>query len=236
VSWSPWGRRWSWNRPDLHPRLRRTMGPTRLPLELSEIVAHLRLDPGAETGPEQALLTGMLTAAVGLLQRHCTYAIMTQDWLLTLHAWPPGYTGLELPYPPFAELVSVTLSGGPVPVNQFIVEPDDRFPAVMYPVGGHWPTNMSSTWDSNQGGSSWDGGAADWDVANLTPGPLAVGITFRCGREDPADIDPDIKQALLLAIATWYENRESSTQFTLTPMVQTGWDALLVAYRQLGFA
>jgi hypothetical protein len=229
-------RRLHWQHPNLHARLRRTVGPTAMPLELTDVVAHLRLDPGAEQGAEAPLLTRMLSAAIGLLQRHCSYAIMTQTWLLTLHDWPGNYTGLELPYPPFAELVSVNLGGGPAPITGFIIEPDDRFPAVMYPAGGFWPRNSSSAWDRNLGGSAWDGGATTYDVATHSPGPLALGITFRCGRDDPADVDEDIKQALLMAVASWYENRESLNQFTLTPMVELGWDALLSSYRLHGFA
>jgi uncharacterized phiE125 gp8 family phage protein len=203
-------RRLSWHHPDLHARLRRTVAPTVMPLELTDVVAHLRLDPGAETGPEQALLTGMLHAAVGHLQRHCSYAIMTQSWLLTLHGWPANYTGLDLPYPPFAALTSITVHGDAQDVADFIVEQDERSPSTLYPVGDLWPYAQRA--------------------------PQAIEIEFSCGRNDPDEIDQDIKQALLMACATWYENRETMTQFTLTPMLELGWDSLLVPYRQLGFA
>jgi uncharacterized phiE125 gp8 family phage protein len=203
-------RRLHWHHPDLHARLRRTVSPTAMPLELTDVVAHLRLDPGAETGPEQALLTGMLTAAVGHLQRHCSYAIMTQSWLLTLHGWPDNYTGLDLPYPPFAALTSINVHGDAQDIAEFLVERDDRSPSTLYPVGDLWPYALR--------------------------GPQAIEIEYSCGRDDPDEIDQDIKQALLMAIAAWYENRETLTQFTLTPLIELGWDSLLGPYRQLGFA
>jgi uncharacterized phiE125 gp8 family phage protein len=203
-------RRLHWHHPDLHARLRRTVAPTVMPLELTDVVAHLRLDPGAEQGAEAPLLTGMLTAAVAHLQRHCSYAIMTQSWVLTLHGFPANYTGLDLPLPPFAALTSINVHGEPQDLGDFLVERDDRAPSTLYPVGDLWPYALRA--------------------------PQAIEIEFSCGRDDPDAIDQDIKQALLMAIAAWYENRETLTQFTLTPLIELGWDALLVPYRQLGFA
>jgi uncharacterized phiE125 gp8 family phage protein len=203
-------RRWSWHHPDLHARLVRLKLPDKTPLELPEIVLHLRLDPGADSGPEAPLLTSMLASAIGHLERYCSVAIMEQDWRITLHEWPPAYQGLELPNPPFAELLQIRTSDGPADLADFVIEPDDRFPAVLYAASQFWP--------------------------QVTRGPLAISIDFRCGRETADEVPADIKQALLLAIAAWYENREALTQFTLTPMIELGWQALLGPYRQEGFA
>lgn len=203
-------RRLSWHHPDLHARVRRIVGPTVLPLGLAEVVAHLRLDPGAELGAEAPLLTGMLGAAVGHMQRYCSYAIMTQTWVLSLHGWPANYTGLDLPYPPFADLASISMHGDALDPADFLVERDDRAPATLYPIGDLWPYAQRA--------------------------PQAIEIEFTCGRDDPGDIDADIKQALLMAIAAWYENREELTQFALTPMIELGWEPLLTHYRQAGFA
>lgn len=203
-------RHWSWHHPELHARLVRLKPPDRSPLELPAIVLHLRLDPGAETGPEAPLLTSMLASAVAHLERYCSCAIMAQEWRLTLHEWPPNYQGLELPLPPFGELLAIGTATGPVPVTDFVVEPDDRFPAVLYPASQLWP--------------------------HVPRGPLAVSIDYRCGRDPADEVPADIKQALLLAIAAWYENREGLTQFVLTPMVELGWESLLGAYRPAGFA
>jgi uncharacterized phiE125 gp8 family phage protein len=199
-----------WHHPDLHARLTRLKLPDTSPLELSAIVLHLRLDPGAENGPEAPLLESMLAAAIGHLEHYCSVAIMHQDWRMTLHEWPPSNQGLELPHPPFAELLAVRTADGPIDIAEFIIEPDDRAPAVLYPVAWGWP--------------------------QVTRGPMAIGIDFRCGRETAAEVPADIKQALLLAIAFWYEQRESSVQFQLYPMIELGWQQLLGPYRQEGFA
>jgi hypothetical protein len=79
-------RHWSWHHPELHARLVRLKAPDKSPLELSAIVLHLRLDPGAETGPEAPLLTSMLASAVAHLERYCSCAIMAQEWRLTLRS------------------------------------------------------------------------------------------------------------------------------------------------------
>ena len=47
---------------------------------------------------------------------------------------------------------------------------------------------------------------------------------------------PSIKQALLMAIATAYENRESLSPYTLTPIVELGWENLIMPYREIGLA
>ena len=203
-------RHWSWHHPELRARLVRLKLPTVAPLDLANIVLHLRLDPGAENGPEAPLLESMLASAIGHLERYCSAAIMAQEWRLTLHEFPPHYQGLELPLPPFDELLAIGTAAGPIDVADFIVEPDDRFPAVLYPVSQFWP--------------------------QVERGPLAISIDYRCGRDTADEVPGDIKQALLLAIAAWYENREELSQFTLTPMIELGWQPLLGPYRQEGFA
>jgi uncharacterized phiE125 gp8 family phage protein len=199
-----------WHHPDLRARLRRTEAPTTKPLDLAAVVAHLRLDPGAEDGPEAALLDGMLAAATAHVEGYCSLAVMLQTWTLTLHDWPGNSVGLQLPYPPFASLESINANGTDQDIAGYTVDLDDRFPSTLYPEGGMW--------------------------TQVTRGPGAISIVFKAGRNDPANVAPDIKQAILMAIATWYENRESLTQFALTPMIEIGWAQLLARYREEGFA
>lgn len=205
-------RSWRWTHPDLHTRLQRITAPTAEAVTLAEVVAHLRLDPGADTGPEAALLTGMRDAAVGHLERYCSYSVMEQEWQMTARSFPPYGVGLTLPYPPTVDLRSIEVAGDALDLADFTLERDDRLPATLFPVGGVWPH------------LAW------------SPGPGAIAIRWTAGRDDPAELPQEIKQAILLAVASWYENRESLTQFALTPMLELGWDSLLSPYRETGFA
>ena len=200
----------SWHHPDLGTRLRRTRPPTLSALTLAEVVLHLRLDQGSETGPEAPLLTGMRDAAERHFERYCAAALMDQEWTMMLNRWPDYNAGLQLPYPPLLDLISIEQDGDPFDIADFRVDSGDRFPAVLSPISG-----------------SWSG--------SYTPG-MRGEIVFRCGYETADDVPADIKQALLMAIATWYENRESLQQFILTPVVELGWQDLLSPYREAGFA
>lgn len=205
-----WFERWRYTRAELQGRARRISAPTLSPLTLAEIVLHLRLAPGSETGPEQPLLDRLQAAMVGHLERYASIAVMDQEWRVTLNCWPPPGIGLELPYPPLIEISDISIPNLTFDPADFVVAASDLFPAVLYPATSDF----------------WPGGAGRQDIA----------IALRCGYEDPKDVPPSIKQALLTAIATGYENRESLSQYNLTPILELGWENLIMPYREAGFA
>jgi uncharacterized phiE125 gp8 family phage protein len=200
--------RYRWHHRDLGVRLRRTKPPTEQPMDLATVVAHLRLEPGAETGPEQATLERMLAAATGHFERYCACAVMRQEWTMTMRAFPPYRASLVLPYPPLVDVASIDVDGDAQDIADYALELDDRMPGAVHPTSGQWPlmTDLS-----------------------------AAEVVFECGR-DQADVPEDMRQAILMAIASWYENRESLTQFVLTPMIELGWESLCGHYREAGFA
>jgi uncharacterized phiE125 gp8 family phage protein len=213
------GRRWGfgWNYPLASgfapPRTRRVciMRPTDQPVTLDEAVLHLRLDPTAATGPELPLITRLIAAATTALEEYASVAVMQQDWRMTLRHWPLYGQGLPLPLPPFAELLRIRVNQVEQPIADYYVEADDRLAANLYPVSHYWPA--IATFDRD-----------------------AVIIEWRAGVERPEDVSETIKQAILMAVGTWYENRESLQQFVLTPMIEIGWKSLIDAYREPGFA
>jgi uncharacterized phiE125 gp8 family phage protein len=195
-------------------RLRRTNPPRAQPLSLDEVVLHLRLDPEAIRGPEVPLLNGMIAAATQTLEDHAGVAVMRQEWRMTLRHWPAVWGDpLNIPLPPLHELRGVIVNGQGQDLANYGVELDERLPARMYPLAGYWP-----------------------QIVLVPRQPQGIIIDFSCGHEKPEDVPASLRQALLLAIATWYENRESLQQFTLTPMLEIGWRPLLEPYREAGFA
>ena len=185
----------------------RLNAPTMLPLTADDVALHLRLDPAAATGAEAPLLERMIRAATVAAENYASIAVMAQDWQLQVSYWPAG--GLEIPTPPFVDLLRVGVGGTDHDLGDYRIASDSRFRATVHPVSGAWPA--------------------------LSPSAPAE-IEYRAGAATPDDVDPPIQQAILMAIATWYENRESLQQFTLTPMIELGWEPLLDHYREPGFA
>lgn len=202
-------RRYFWHHPDLGIRLRRTQPATVSVMERKMVVDHLRLDPGAEDGPEKDMLDRLIAAATAHLERYCACAVMHQEWTATLRAFPPYRDALTLPYPPLADVTGISVEGDAQDLADYVVAIDDRMPGSVYPKNGQWPQMP-------------DLGTAE--------------VVFECGRADVADVPEDMRQALLMAIASWYENRESLTQFTLQPVIEIGWESLVGHYREAGFA
>ena len=196
---------WSWHHPDLRTRVRRIKAPTEHALELQEVVLHLRL---SEAGDEAPLLTRMRNAAEHEWELFCSAALMHQEWVMSLNGWPPMHHDLEIPYPPFDELLTIRDGGNPQDVDDFAIQGSDRFPALLSPLSGIWPS----------------------------PSTGMNEIFWSCGYKRADEVPPTITQALLMAIATWYENRESLQQFNLTPVIELGWQNLTSHYRQAGFA
>jgi uncharacterized phiE125 gp8 family phage protein len=148
------------------------------------------------------------------LEASAGVALMRQEWRMTLAHWSPVWNDpLEIPLPPFHELRGVSVLGQAQDPNDYEVEIDDRLPARLYPKSGYW-----------------------LPVAIVPRQVQAIIIDWSCGAEKPEDVAPPLRQALLMAIATWYENRESLQQFVLTPVLEIGWRSLLELYRMPGFA
>lgn len=202
------------------PRYRLQRDPPRVgtprpyvpPLSLDEVVLHLRLDPDAVNGPEAPLLEGMVAAAARHLEDYAGITLSPTEWRMTMRHFPPVWNQpLDLPMPPFLELLQIVFAGSPVNVNDYAVEVDESYPARLYHKSGFWPR-------------AW------------TPTPVLVAIDWRAGYETPDDIPRTLKQAMLMAIGTWYENRESSQQWQIYPLVELGWERLIGHHRAAGFA
>lgn len=183
-------------------------GPPALePVSLAEAKAHLRVSHAEE----DALVTRLITAARAHLESSLTRAFVTQGWTLWLDAWPADAV-VRLPLAPVREITSVrTYDAAGIPVGvpdtAWFLDAVSR-PARLVPVGGApWPR----------------------------PGRRVNGveITFLAGHGDLAGEVPEaIRQAILLLVAHWYENREPADPSAPVAPLPHGIAELVMPYRE----
>lgn len=189
------------------------------PVTLEEARAHCRIDADGSPAshPDDALVTSLIAAATqfidgphGLLSR----CIVTQTWELVLDRFPSGAIGI--PLPPLQSVESITYLNADgdsvvIPENGYSVD-NARQPGYVLPGPDGWP----------QVG----------DYIN------AVRIRFVAGYAPEgspidyrANVPQAIKQAILLIVGHWYENREDVIVGQMPMKVPMAADALLFPYR-----
>lgn len=182
-------------------RTQRTQGPSVDPITLAEAKAHLRVD----STDEDALISALIAAAVahfdgtGVLGR----AMITQTWE---QSFQYTRTWERLVVGPFQSLVSVEYyDAGNVlqtaTLEDFETRVDGDHVLIGPKVNAAWPSIYSR--------------------------PDAVTVTYVAGYGDAADDVPaSVRQAILLTVAHWYENREAVSELPLKP-VPMAVDALI---------
>lgn len=157
-----------------------------LPVGLTEVKAHLRLDHAHE----DEYLRPLVHAAVGFVEEYLGRSLLTQVWRLVWEKekpYPPQLTisgqdvsSVSLPYPPLRAILGVHLllsTGEKQPIRRHRLEMNHLVPRLVFA-----------------------------DV------PGAVEIEYESGYGDkPTDIPPVIRQAILMSVADFYENRDSGT-------------------------
>lgn len=155
-----------------------------LPVGLSEVKAHLRLDHAHE----DEYLRPLIQASVGFVEEYLGRSLLTQVWRLIWEkkkAYPPqlstvgeDFCSICLPYPPLRAILSIhrlMSTGEKKPIRRHRLEMNHQIPRLVFA-----------------------------DV--LEP----VEIEFETGYGDrPVDIPPVIRQAILMSVADFYENRDS---------------------------
>lgn len=175
-----------------------TTPPSGEPITSAEAKTHLRVD--ADDTAEDALISGLITAARQHVEDICERAILLQSWTLRLDAFPraclgrvpPSERGDDRVYLPgglVSEVTSVkytdvdgveqTLSAGAYVAN-LPADPARIFPAYGTP----WPTALQQR--------------------------EAVSVVYKVGYADAASVPAALKAAMLLIVGDLYANREAS--------------------------
>ena len=177
-------------------------GPTEEPVTLAEARAQLRLD-GTE---EDALVVALIAAARAAIEAETRRVLTMQGWRLTLDAWPDG--PLMLPLAPVSAVTALTVAAGdgaPQTVDAALYETA---------LAGDAPRLLAKP------GMSLPQPATRLD---------GIAIDFTAGYGAAGDVPPPLKQALLLLLAQWFEDREAAAARGLPPMVV----ALLAPWRRV---
>jgi uncharacterized phiE125 gp8 family phage protein len=190
--------------------------PTLDPVSLAEAKAHCRVT----TTDEDGLLAGYILAARQHAEQYTRRAFITQTWALTLDEdWPQCVERrnatrdrIVLPRPPAISVTSIAytdLDGASqtLAADQYrLVKLDTGEHAIDPAYNVYWPSvrNQSAT----------------------------ITVTFVAGYgSSPGSIPEPIRQAMLLLIGHWYENRETVNVGNIVNEMPFATAALLSPYR-----
>ncbi len=158
--------------------------PVLEPVTLAEAKAQCRVD----IDTDDTLIAGLIRAAREACEKMDWRAYLTQTIELWLTAWPAG-NQIELPRPPLQSVTKVeyydtadvkyTLSA-----STYFVDTVSTPGRVVLKYLEVWPTT-------------------------LLRGYNAICVTYKAGWSTVVDVPQSIRQAMLLLIGHWYENREA---------------------------
>ena len=173
-----------------------------LPVSIAEAKEHLRV----EFADDDNYITALIGAAVDYVERHTRRALMPQTVLLTRDDFPDV---IEPPLPPLQSVASISYidtEGSPQTLNPSTYDIDNVSEPgrIVSSIGNQWPSTSIAI--------------------------NAVSVTFIAGYVDAASVPPQIKQAILLSIGHWYENREQVVEGKSFSELPMGVEALLNNY------
>jgi uncharacterized phiE125 gp8 family phage protein len=184
-----------------------TVAPEREPVSVSEAKDYLRID----TAVEDPVIASLILAARLHIEGALDIAMLTQSWTLVLDRWPADGR-VAIPLGPLQSVGSVKVYNADdvaetVPASSYLVDLSSLRPRLVRNTGAVWPT----------------------------PGRSASGIEIAvtAGYGDTRDKVPQpIRQALLMLVAHWYEQREPVV-FEQPDVLPHGVADLLAPYRQV---
>lgn len=185
--------------------LRRTAEPATPAVSTSDAKAHLRVTHS----DEDTLIGNIVDAAVRHVEDACGRALFTQTWTLKLDEFPVG--DIILPRPPVASVTSITYVDGDgatqtLSSGDYLSDLSSEPAAISPAYGTEWPTTREQR--------------------------AAVTVVYVSGHTTTAAIPKAIRQAILLLVGHFYENREASAATAMTELPMAV-DALLAPYRMV---
>lgn len=172
-----------------------TSAPATQPVTVAEAKAHVRQDADAD----DTLIGSLIEAATKYVESQSERALVTRTYRLSIQSAPKSGT-LELPMPNLQEVTDIkytdtdgveqTWSSGDYQVDT-ASEPGRVLPMP----GESWPTVKAG-------------------IVN------PYRITYTAGYGNAAAVDPRAKQAILLIVGHWYQNREMVLTGTISKEVE----------------
>lgn len=183
--------------------LKRTVEPTGTPVSLAEAKAHCRV----LHNEEDALITGLIEAAVSMVEDYCGRALLQQTWRLTLDEFDDRIVLPRGPVQSISNFTYLDAGGASQTVSSGLYKLDlDADPqAILLERKAQWP--------------------ALGDFA------VPVSITYDSGYAKAGDVPAAIRQAILMLVATWYRDRETLLAGDVAAEMPFGTMALLQNHR-----
>lgn len=189
------------------------VAPALDPVSLSEAKAHCRV--GIDT--DDGLIAGYILAARQHVEREVGRVLITQRWdYMVDRCWPKAWDGacyrsrIVLPLPPLLSVVSIQYiddqgATQTLATDQYRVIKGEMFGYVEPAFGVSWPAVRA--------------------VSD------AITVRFEAGYgASPGAVPEPLRQAILLLIGHWYENREAAGP-NVTTLIPLGFDALVASFR-----
>jgi len=187
-----------------------TTDPTEEPVTLAEAKAHCRVD-GSD---EDDLITALIVAARQWVERHLDQALISQEVTAKRTGFPNAWR-IYLPFTALRSVASVEYLDSDR-VSQSLAT--TVYEVDTFGIPGSIYLKQDQEWPS--------------DVASE---PDTVTIVYQAGIAATAATTPQaIKQAVLLLVGHWYENREAVVIGTIASSVQFTVETLLMPWRRLG--
>ena len=192
---------------------------TKSPLLLNEIKDHLRIERGETV--EDDYLKMLRDAALDLTESITNRKLMTQTWDVYFDSWPSGEY-LNIPYAP---LQSIASTNG-------LIYTDSTGNSTTFNLTGS-TTSWTADTISEPGRIVLDNGE-DWP-SDVLHQYNPIKVRFVCGYTASSNIPQGIKQAMLLMIGHWYENREETIAGQDLNVIPKASAALLAPHRVYSF-
>lgn len=191
----------------------RIQAPQSMPVSLEEAKRHLRIEPEATL--EDGLISGLIAAATGHLDGWTGIlgrCLVEQEWRQDFDGFSQC---LPLPLGPVMSITSVTWRNAAGQISTV--------------------ASTAHSLRTDAGGRSHCRFRDDFSFPVDLYQVAAVSVSYRAGWE-LADVPAEIKQAILLLVGAWYENREETAIGVSVASLpnSVAVNALIAPYRRIG--
>ncbi|MBI1188309.1 MAG: hypothetical protein GC206_13425 [Alphaproteobacteria bacterium] len=199
------------------PRFALSSAPASEPVTLAEAKAHARIEHSAE----DAQISAWITVARVIVEKATNRALVAQTWTATLDRWPPAqaltetHEAADIGWPFTSGFRRIALYPVPVASISSLVVDGVTIEAANYAL---------------RGGEIWISGEVADSIAALGGG---IVITYSVSSAGDAAALATFKQAIMMLVAHFYENREAVAAIGVYQAIMpVGVDALLMPYRR----